>query len=82
MPILTFNEYLIIGLAALLFADKYIPAVLQKLGWMKKNGNGYAEIIENHEKRLEVANSEMGDVRELLVGITTKVDIIMRHLNL
>jgi hypothetical protein len=55
---------------------------LQKLGWMKKNGNGYAEIIENHEKRLEVANSEMGDVRELLVGITTKVDIIMRHLNL
>lgn len=76
-----FQEYLIFGLAALLFADKYIPLILQKWGWIKPtNGNGYKDILENHEKRLEIANSEMGQVREGIAQLNTKMDIVMRHL--
>lgn len=41
MPTFSFSEILILVLMALLFADKYVPAILSRFGIIKKvNGNG------------------------------------------
>ncbi len=77
-----FTQYLIISLIALLFADKYIPAVLKKwFGVEVKNGNGdkRIDILEGHAK---IANEEMGEVKERLIAIETKVDIVIKHLKI
>ena len=38
--------------------------------------------IEDLEKHASVANSEMSEVKESLIALNTKMDIIMRHLKL
>lgn len=76
MPNFNFSEILIIGLVLLLFGKDYIPAFLGKFLGVKvngKNGNGYVEIIASHEKRLEIANSEMGSVKQKLEGLEISV---------
>ena len=65
---------------ALLFADKYVPAILSRFGIIKKvNGNGYQGQIDELKHHAEVANNEMGEIKEGIASLNTKVDIIMRH---
>ena len=50
---------------------------------LKKNGKNNAEHrIQDLEKHAEVANAEMKEVKESLVRIETKTDIILKHLKL
>ena len=53
--------------------------MLKDLLGIKKNGNGKIHDLEEHAK---VANAEMGEVKEKLIAIDTKVTIIMNHLKL
>ena len=77
-----FIQYLIIFLILLLFGREYIPAVLNKFGIaVKKNGNGNGRIADL-EKHASVANSEMSEVKESLIALNVKMDIIMKHLKL
>lgn len=79
-----FTEYLTIGLILLLFGRDYIPAILGKFLGVKMNGNGngYQAQIDELKEHAKVANEEMGEIKEGIVGLNTKMDIVMRHLNL
>ena len=64
--------------AVILIIILYKSGVLSLL--LNKNGNG--KRVEELEEHARIANKEMGEVKEQLVALNTKVDIIMRHLNL
>ena len=78
-----FIQYLVLLLIGLLFAKDYLlPPLLAKFGLKNsKNGNGNHR-IENLEKHAEIANSEMSEVKESLIALNVKMDIIMKHLKL
>lgn len=52
------------------------------LNFKKKNGNGTEHRIEDLEEHAKIANEEMKEVKERLVSIETKMDLILRHLKL
>ena len=73
------------------FAEKMgIPVVDFIKGLLvKKNGNGHQEVHKNFEDEIKelkehakVANEEMGEVKESLVALNTKMDVVMRHLRI
>lgn len=66
-------------IVVILFRPEIVTRVLDFLP--KKNGNG-SHRIEELEDHAKVANEEMGEVKESLVALNTKVDIIMRHLKI
>ena len=78
-----FIQYLVLLLIGLLFAKDYLlPPLLAKFGLKNsKNGNGNHR-IEDLEKHAEVANNEMHEVKERLVAIETKLDIMINHLKI
>ena len=80
----TFPEILILILISLLFARDYIlPSLLKKLGLGNgENKNGYQLQIDELREHAKIANEEMSEVKERLIGIETKLDIIMRHLKI
>ena len=66
--------------AVILIIILYKSGVLNLL--LNKNGNGKEKRVEELEEHAKVANAEMKEVKEQLIALNTKVDIIMRHLNL
>ena len=61
----------------------YKTGLLGYLLTLKKNGNGnYQAQIDELKKHTAVANQEMEEVKNNLVSINTKLEIIMRHLKL
>ena len=82
---MTFNflQYLTIGLILLLFADKYIPAILQKYGIkMGKNGNGNTgeKIDEIHKEMHEIKNNHLFHINKKLTEFEIKIDLLMKKL--
>ena len=64
--------------AVILIIILYKSGVLNLL--LNKNGNG--KRVGELEEHAKIANEEMGEVKEQLVALNTKVDVIMRHLKL
>lgn len=80
-----FLQWLITVLIILLFAEKYVPMLLSKMFGIKinsKNENGDDKRICDLQEHAKVANEEMGQVKERLTTIETKLEILMHHFNL
>ena len=76
----TFSEYLILILIALLFAKDYLlPPILKKLGLNGKM-NGYQNEINELHKHAEVANREMGEIKEDIAIIKNDLSWIKDNL--
>ena len=80
MPV-NFLQYLIIFLIMLLFAEKYIPALLEKWGIKVKkngNGNGDAKIDEIHKELHEIKNNHLFHINKKLTEFEVKIDLLMK----
>ena len=74
-------------ITALLLVFLNAMGVLDKLlALFKKNGNGnkngYQIQIDELKKHAEISNQEMGEVKEQLVALNVKADIILKHLKI
>lgn len=78
-----FSEWLILVLVGLLFGKDYIlTPILAKWGF-NVNGNGkYQEQINELKEHARIANEEMGEIKQGITGLNTKMDIVLRHLKL
>ena len=71
-------------ITALLLVFLNAMGVLDKLlALFKKNGNGHYQMqIDELKKHAEISNQEMGEVKEQLVALNVKADIILKHLKI
>ena len=71
-------------ITALLLVFLNAMGVLDKLlALFKKNGNGnYQAQIDELKRHAEISNQEMGEVKEQLVALNVKMDIILKHLKI
>ena len=65
--------------AVILIIVLYKSGVLTLLLNKNGNGNGRVKELEEHAK---IANEEMGEVKERLVAIEVKIDLILKHLRI
>ena len=65
--------------AVILIIVLYKSGVLTLLLNKNGKGNGRVKELEEHAK---IANEEMGEVKERLVAIEVKIDLILKHLRI
>ena len=80
-----------VGVVVVILQKSGIDVVGFVQSLFKKNGkeNGHKEEHNNFEDEIrelkehaKVANNEMGEVKESLVALNTKMDVVMRHLKI
>ena len=75
----TFIQWLIAGLIGLLFARDLVYAVLKKKGLINGEKKDFTDDICELSKHAKVANEEMGEIKERLTALETKMDILLKH---
>ena len=76
-----FLQYLTLLLIGLLFARDLVWAVFKKKG-LVDGKDDFTKKVCDLESHAQVANEEMGQVKERLTRIETNIDVIMRHMGL
>ena len=88
---LSIVQLLVVGLVVVFLQKSGIDVIGFVQSLLKKNGkgNGHKEEHRNFDEEIaelkehaKVANNEMGEVKESLVALNTKMDVVMRHLKI